>query len=207
MSEFTVDKYQHLRDTSNHSPYTLVFITLTMQGLSLFVGLLLSWLWIQEMPWYWFWTNYIIAAIFATAIHSLGHRHWSGRWFRAHTIEHHVKLYPPKRFTDKVVKVSADPNAKYYIPVMILPFIYSWYALRSLRVAVASSVEVLLWLWFVDYIHMGYHLDDFWMERYPWFMYLRKLHFRHHSGDMLTNMGIADFFVDWLTGILATGMN
>jgi hypothetical protein len=138
MSEPTEDKYKHLRDTSDHSPYTLVFITLTMQGLTLLVGMLylmmktqffskimwisnfeslrlifekdrdllllqflqykndflikffvswisgmlLSFFWIHEMPWYWFWTNYIIAAIFATAIHSFGHRHWSGTQFR-----------------------------------------------------------------------------------------------------------------------------
>jgi ABC-type dipeptide/oligopeptide/nickel transport system permease component len=177
------------------------------------VGIVISLLWIHEMPWYWFWTNYILAAIFATAIHSLGHRHWSGtqlisfelfshclftvlvvnvviiccsgRWFRAHTLEHHIKyvnafaktkcfpftlwfdihawtryrLYPPSRFTDKVVKVSADPNAKYYIPVIVLPFVLTWYMLRSIRAAVVSTLEILLWLWFVDYLHMGYHLD------------------------------------------------
>jgi len=182
----------------------LLFFTACSHFTCILVGYVLSLPNVKVIPtWWWLWLNYIVAALFATFTHMAGHFHWSGRWFRAHTIEHHTKLYPPKRFINEKTLGADDGNIKYYLPTILFPFIFSYFIFGDTKVCIITGVHNLLWFALADYLHDSYHKKGHCLEKYSWFMVLRELHFLHHKGNMLHNYGIMDFFTDWLAGSLA----
>jgi hypothetical protein len=61
-------------------------------------------------------------------------------------MEHHIKIYPPARFLNEKNIGAEDANAKYYIPTIILPSIFTWLVFRDVSVSLASSAFVLFWL-------------------------------------------------------------
>jgi len=114
------------------------------------------------------------------------------------------RIYPPKRFLNEEEFSAQDKNAKYYIPTMLTPFVLGYICFNTVRSSIIGGLSIVMWMYLADYFHTGYHKKGFWMEKYGWFMFLREIHFIHHSGDMLSNMGVVDFFADWVLGILAT---
>ena len=77
-----------------------------------------------------------------------------------------------------------DGNAKFYAPLMVLPFILTW-KLHGLLAATLVFSFVATTLLFVDYIHAAYHLKNSWLERYAWFQEMRRVHVLHHAGTSM----------------------
>jgi len=181
----------------------LCCLTISLHTFSLLFGTWISIGFIQTIPFYWFYLHYVTAAIIGTFTHWAGHHHWSGRWFRAHTIEHHTKLYPTKRFLNDKTLVANDGNSKYYIPTMLFPFISTYLVFHDVRSSLATGIWILCWMEIVDLLHDAYHMKGHWLEKYWAFQVLREVHFKHHHGDMFHNYGIFDFFVDLSMGNFA----
>lgn len=145
--------------------------------------------------WWWLEANYLLGCTGGYFIHWLGHRKESGRWcsflscyltirFRAHTSEHHIKLYPPQRFLNEKSLVSRDPNAKFYYPLLAATFIVSYFVLGGAFFGIICFVHVGFALLVADYLHGGFHAKGFWLENRRWFIALRELHYLHHKGHM-----------------------
>lgn len=89
----------------------------------------------------------------ATLTHWAGHLHWTGRWFRAHTLGHHVKLYPIKKFVASVELICPDENSKFYIPTLITPGLIAYFYDPTIFNVLATLAFVAVWLLAVDYFH------------------------------------------------------
>eukprot|EP00698_Gefionella_okellyi_P014909 TRINITY_DN4161_c0_g1_i1.p1 TRINITY_DN4161_c0_g1~~TRINITY_DN4161_c0_g1_i1.p1 ORF type:complete len:218 (-),score=27.10 TRINITY_DN4161_c0_g1_i1:727-1380(-) len=145
-----------------------------------------------------------VCEVLALVTHWAGHKTWSGWWYNAHTMGHHVRDYPRKRFLSEQYQPAKVDNTKaYYATMLLAPLVtcvvLSDYRWRILAIATVMTGFVLK---VADYLHMGIHTNGFWMERYNWFVHLRSMHYYHHRGKMLQNYAIADFFLDWaLLGI------
>lgn len=70
------------------------------------------------------------------------------RWFNAHTIQHHIQIYPPKRFLQDATEAAEDGNSKYYLPAILIPYVMT-YMVRDVyvRMLASSNVAMLLFLW------------------------------------------------------------
>jgi len=195
-------------DDLSYSKSLLLRIALLSHLSTLFLSILASRLLTTDtidFPWYWLYLNYILGAFHATFIHWSGHHHWSGRWFHAHTVEHHIELYPPKRYLGDEEVGAKDANAKYYSGVLLSPIILSayWFGITAFLPIIVTFIFCGSWLKTVDWFHTQYHLNGSILEGYEWFAVLRELHYLHHTGSMLRNFGVTDFFVDFLLGNLA----
>eukprot|EP01101_Sappina_pedata_P007443 TRINITY_DN3941_c0_g1_i1.p1 TRINITY_DN3941_c0_g1~~TRINITY_DN3941_c0_g1_i1.p1 ORF type:complete len:278 (+),score=46.24 TRINITY_DN3941_c0_g1_i1:25-834(+) len=159
------------------------------------------------VPWYWLYLNYIIGSFHATFIHMAGHYRWSGRWFKAHAIEHHIQLYPPKRFQGDKTVGARDSNSKYYLSVPLFPFFLTLavfgVSLYSIPALVFTMAGVAFWLKIVERFHAHYHLINSQFNGIYCFELLREMHFGHHKGTMMFNFGIVDLLVDTGLGNLA----
>jgi hypothetical protein len=124
--------------SANEKRNTLIKIAVVCQSCCLTAGIITSWIY-PKIPWWWFTTMYYCAGVGGTLTHWAGHYHWSGSWFRAHTIEHHVQLYPPKKFLSKISLGAEDANWKYYFPSMSFQFIATYLFLADSVSAVITG--------------------------------------------------------------------
>lgn len=104
--------------------------------------------------------------------------------FHAHTSEHHIRLYPPRRFLNEKSLISRDPNAKFYYPLLASIFLVSYLFLGGAFFGIVCCLHIGFELLFADYLHEGFHAKGFWLEKYRCFVALRELHYLHHKGHM-----------------------
>ena len=52
-------------------------------------------------------------------------------------------------------------------------------------------------------LHMSFHVRGFHLEKYPWYLELRALHYIHHLGDMKSNLAMFNLGLDGTFGSLA----
>jgi hypothetical protein len=151
--------------------------------------------------------SYLVLGFLAFWTHWLGHRRMGGynnRWYRAHAIDHHVKLYPPSRFMIPDEELgSGDANAKFYIPSFCLAALFSWLVWGSRAGTLFVIVNNGFWMAVADYFHTAYHLVHHWFERFQWFIALREIHYIHHRGEARLNYLITDMSMDMLMGTFA----
>jgi hypothetical protein len=55
-------------------------------------------------------------------------------------------------------------------------------------------------------MHAAFHLAGNFLEPFLWFQYLRQLHYIHHTKDLMHNMAIVDFIIDFVTGALMASL-
>lgn len=175
-----------------------------ISGLMLIVhlifGAILSQLPIFDFPWYWPAAMYYITATLMFVTHWAGHRRFFLRWYKAHTISHHVHIYPRQRFLLDSFVAADDGNMKYYLPSLLAPFILTsffgcnYYSILIIGLYILANASL------VEILHSAFHRRSSWFEKFDWFQVLRFLHFNHHKGNMKTNYGISDFIWDIATG-------
>lgn len=195
-----------------HTARTLLLLHLAQFGVNVMMGLLVqavavSLLSSDPFRWWHLPVLYWAMSVVAFSIHWLGHRNFWPRWFRAHTIEHHTKLYPSRRFLSDQPLSSADPNWKFYFPVFVGAFLLSWIGSGSLLGSLLAQIYMWACMWFIDYVHNALHIRGHGWERYNWFQILRLVHLQHHFGDMKRNYGIYDFALDWAVRCLVLVLN
>jgi sterol desaturase/sphingolipid hydroxylase (fatty acid hydroxylase superfamily) len=48
----------------------------------------------------------------------------------------------------------------------------------------------------VNYLHMSFHVENHWMNKYTLYLELKYLHYLHHTGDTKHNYAICFFKID-----------
>lgn len=144
--------------------FVLTITSIVCTTICLSSGWLVNYFNFVPMPFWWLWTVYLIGGTMGTTTHWLGHKHWTGKWFRAHTIEHHTKLYPSKRFLSKDLLCAKDGNAKYYLPTILFCTFISYLYLQDWRSTVFCFLWVIAWFEFAgtSYFYFTYTLSSLW---------------------------------------------
>lgn len=128
--------------------------------------------------------------------HWVMHQPWAGRVNRAH-MTHHVRLYPPKALLSDVYKSAGkDDGLLIFVPA-ITAAMGLWAGAVWLLGAAWWNLVVIAVVgvsvgWLHNYVHEGFHIRGFWMERFGWFRRVRALHWLHHW-NMRKNLGICWF--------------
>ncbi|MBD23786.1 MAG: hypothetical protein CMG46_02085 [Candidatus Marinimicrobia bacterium] len=121
--------------------------------------------------------TYHIFNILEYILHKLSHKKYMGRLYRWHHI-HHTKEFPvTKLVNNEFISPPIYENIFLQIALIILIGIYP--LLTSVLYSIIS-IEVLLLIKVDDYLHMAYHRDNSYLERYNWFRYAKHQHHLHH---------------------------
>eukprot|EP00047_Mylnosiga_fluctuans_P008477 m.258853 g.258853 ORF g.258853 m.258853 type:complete len:209 (+) comp21933_c0_seq1:120-746(+) len=144
--------------------------------------------------------GYFITAVLAYSTHVIGHFRIFSRWFRAHSIGHHVEAYPPSRFLADTYVKSFDSNGKYYIPSMFFPGLIAHVLGLSWPEAAVMMGTGLAAMIVADIVHYELHMRKSFLDRFALFRELRRLHVFHHKGNCKVNYSVYDFTFDILVG-------
>ena len=123
--------------------------------------------------------NFLLMNTIEYYIHKLSHNHKYGGILYKYHHKHHTIDYPPtKLIRDKNDKVDSTNGPfkvlllyVYILFYFLLP--YSWYLL--------FLIETSLYFYVMDKIHDYYHLDNTYLDKYNWFVKLKKKHHTHHK--------------------------
>jgi hypothetical protein len=192
--------------------HTLIFMTgIVHIVLYVITGLILSFV-LQGFPWWTLLVSMPILEIIAIYTHVLGHTRVIKWWYEAHTIGHHIRDYPAKRFLRLPSQQRPHDhidNRYAYLPAFVIsPTIATFaqnYVVSTLGAMpgnattmwIVSFVCGLLLLKLADELHDLYHLSGTSFEKYWWFQQLRAIHFLHHKGSMKHNYAIGGFWTDY----------
>lgn len=127
----------------------------------------------------------------------LGHRRWSGRFYRNHVNFHHV-YYARGHLTSAVYRGEEGNNTPFFlIPTLLagggLFFVLPGAVFLVMALAGAAS--------FYGHVYFDkvYHVAGSPLERFAWFRRKQQLHFVHHL-HANSNFAVIDFFWDRLLG-------
>ena len=156
--------------------------------------------WVPATAWY-------LQALLATITHMAGHVYWKSpllNWWTVAHLGHHTADYPPSKFLSAAYEPAKEDNSKaYYLSMVMTPLIVlALSADRSWATVAAAVVPGTLEMGLADVLHMAFHQEGHWLERFDWFIKLRTLHYYHHTRNMKTNYAIADFWLDGLMGVV-----
>lgn len=137
---------------------------------------------------------FFIGNLTGYVVHKVLHCRWSGKAYKDH-LHHHTSIYPPSDYLSEEYREPplGSGQAKYYLvglAVVASPLLFLGigYALAAFAMAV-GVLKLNAWM------HDSLHIKGHRLERYGWFLSLRRLHFQHHI-DVKTNLGIISFFPD-----------
>jgi hypothetical protein len=145
-----------------------------------------------------------VCEFFGWLTHLLGHRKFTGAWYRAH-MGHHLQDYPASRFLSAAYINATVNNSPGYVPTILLtPFVVCAMTQVdvSLKVWMVCQVVAILSLYASNAFHQAYHIRGHPLERWAWFHKLRALHYFHHKGNMQHNYALSDFVLDRFNGSL-----
>jgi sterol desaturase/sphingolipid hydroxylase (fatty acid hydroxylase superfamily) len=142
-------------------------------------------------------TTHYLACFIQMFLHaSLGHNRRAGFMFREHIRNHHAN-YSEIYTTPRYVEEKTSLTLCYLIPMagcavlafLLLPF--------SLAIAVMATLLASLILH--AHLHVQYHLDRSWWQRFAWFRRRQFLHRIHHERPD-KNFGVMDSMWDHFLG-------
>ena len=126
--------------------------------------------------------------------HRLIHFKWTGPLHEGH-MEHHLVMYPPSRLTSETYEIRKWYNSG---PILFTPAalvlvglaaVACWFLGISMWTFIAFGVGLIGFGFLNDYVHDSFHLREHWLQKFPYYRKLRRLHFKHHV-DMAKNYGI-----------------
>jgi len=156
-------------------------------------------------------STYLVVGPCLWIVHWSGHQRWIwNRWYKSHTIEHHIKIYPPsKLLSDKYISVNnlLNLNILLYLPIPLFNlFVHMLFCdlnnYNNILIIIVGYMIIIE----QEIIHRSVHMKGHFLENYTWFKFIRKLHFIHHQGDFKRNYAMIDFCIDLLTGNLINTM-
>ena len=126
------------------------------------------------------------------------HNGWLGETVRYHHWIHHEQDYPVHALRPAhPAEYKSAGSWTWYVLAGIS--IVALFLLIPLRDAVPITIGGVLYAWYVvNYFHESFHLEKCWLQRFPWFKRLTRLHDIHHW--VQGNYGIVFFWMDKLCG-------
>lgn len=160
---------------------------------------------------------YVLGTFGGYWIHRLGHCRWKypfflfllGRihksWFSAHTMSHHIKLYPNSRFSSDVVLETDEPNEPFYSPLIVFGVCLTYY-LYDFTTSFIVTLSLIAIHMLISNIHDAYHLNHSRLDYFNWFNNLKKVHRIHHNlqNKTICNFGMLDMTWDIIFDTLKT---
>ncbi len=135
-----------------------------------------------------------IGDIIGYGLHRLLHWKRSGFMFQKH-MTHHLKLYPTYNYMSAIYRSPGKDNSMYIFTAFIALACLSMLIFCPLWIALIFSAEFIFLGWLNDYFHDAFHITGHKLEKYNYFLNLRRLHYEHHL-DMNKNYGIVSFIAD-----------
>ena len=141
---------------------------------------------------------HLVSSAGQTLLHRwLGHRRWSGRFFRNHINFHHA-YYARGHLTSAVYLGEEGNNTPFFlIPLLLvgggLFFLVPPELFAAVALGGAASFAAHV------YFDKVYHVSGTPLERFAWFRRKQQLHFVHHL-HANSNFAVIDFFWDRLLG-------
>ena len=135
--------------------------------------------------------------------HTMFHKPWSGRFYKAH-MTHHEKLYPVNDFLSDEYRDPGKDNTVWLFLLMFSPlapilFALVFYSIIPLPMGIMALIEMILIGWVNNNMHNGFHLRKSRWDKFKFYARLRKLHYQHHI-DMNSNFGIYSYMWDRIFG-------
>jgi len=141
-------------------------------------------------------SGFLIGEVAGYLVHRLIHWPVAGFLYKRH-MTHHQKLYPTTDFLSDKYRSPGKDNTVYVFVVFIAMACALAFTLAPLWVASIFSAEFIIIGLLNDYMHDVLHIRFHWLEKYDWFLNLRRLHYHHHE-DMSKNYGIFSWVGDHL---------
>ena len=130
--------------------------------------------------------NFYIINTLEYYIHKLSHNYKYGGFLYRYHHKHHFIDYPPNRLVvDKFDNLLSE-NYLVYMLIFISGcfFIYLILPFHYCKIFIT---ETTIYFVIIDYMHNSYHLRNPYLEKYEWFLKLKKKHHIHH---MKTNKNL-----------------
>ena len=141
--------------------------------------------------------TFIIGNLLGWLVHRVLHSPRMGKLHRDH-VHHHTTIYPPDDFLSDTYREppGGDSQGLYYLtPILLLAIaallVFGWIygvVVMLLGTAVLKAN---------GYLHDATHIRGHKLEKYAWFLQLRRMHVQHHINEA-TNLGIFVWFPDKL---------
>jgi len=141
-------------------------------------------------------TQYIYNG-FEYLLHRLGHyKHKYNYIYKLHML-HHKKYYPVKSLQSDTFRSNWEGVLAYTPPTIIL--LYGFYNIIPTLYFISFTSQIGINVCINNYIHTHVHLHKSWLEKYDWFLEVRRLHLTHHK-KLYTNYSFGyDYTIDKLS--------
>ena len=140
-------------------------------------------------------THYIYNAL-EYILHKVGHyRHKYNYIYKLHIL-HHTKHYPPTSTQSDTFRSNYESVIAYTPPIIFI--LYGFYTIIPAHYFIFFVSQIGVNIYINDYIHTQVHLHKSWLEKYEWFLKVRRLHIIHHK-QFNKNMSLGyDYTIDKL---------
>ena len=123
--------------------------------------------------------TYIFYNIIEYTFHYLGHiRNKYNYIYKLH-ITHHKDYYPITNLLSTKFKGNNEGIIAYSPPTILLILIL--YNILNYKLFIQVLIQLTIQTGINEYIHTQIHTRDSHLEKYKWFLELRRLHFIHHN--------------------------
>jgi len=123
-------------------------------------------------------THYLYNAV-EYMYHKLGHyNHKYNYVYKLHML-HHKKYYPVTLLQSDEYRHNYEGIVAYTPPTIII--LYVFYTVLPYYYFMFILSQIGLNVYINDYIHTRVHLKNTWLDKYDWFLEIRRLHLTHHK--------------------------
>ena len=113
-------------------------------------------------------------------IHVLSHSSKYGGILNKEHWKHHFIDYPPSKLTKKFNCMNYVSYGQLYYFTVILPFYIMFYLLLSKYNFILFLGESSIYIYITNTLHNHYHMTDSTLNKYRFFLILKKNHHYHH---------------------------
>jgi hypothetical protein len=142
-------------------------------------------------------THYVASFIQISLHYLIGHRALGGVLYQRHVFEHHGIYSGSALLSETYSDDEKDASVYYVVPAALLVSLA--YLVLPLDLFVVHTVSLATSFAAHVYLHIHYHLTDFFLERFDWFQQKRRLHLVHHT-NMGKNYAVIEFGWDKVFG-------
>jgi len=128
------------------------------------------------------------------ASHILGHYNHKYNYIYKLHILHHKKYYPVTDLRSDTFRSNGEGVVAYAPPTLCV--VYGFYTILPTLYFVILLFQFGINIGINDYIHKHVHLRESWLDKYEWFVEVRRLHLTHHK-KLTTNFSFGyDYTMD-----------
>jgi len=134
--------------------------------------------------------------------HKLGHYNHKYNYIHNLHMIHHKKHYPVTMLQSDTYRHNYEGVVAYTPPTMVLMYVF--YKIIPYHYLMLIITQIGVNVCINDYIHTRVHLKSTWLDKYDWFLEIRRLHLTHHK-KLYSNYSFGyDYTIDKLSNTYLT---